>query len=85
MVGNKRINHLIYADAFRCFASSFDDLQDFVNACSKYAESHCIVFNASKSTGMIFCVPFSKNFLPKLYFAGYLIYFTYSMKYLDIV
>ena len=43
-VGNKRNNHLMYADALCCFAPSFDGLQDLVNACSKYAESHCIVF-----------------------------------------
>ena len=29
--GNKRINHLMYADDLCCFAPSFDGLQDLVN------------------------------------------------------
>ena len=62
------------------FSISLDDLQDLVNVCSKYAKSHCIVFNASKSTGMIFFAPFSNYFLPNLYIAGNPINFNNSVK-----
>ena len=42
------------------------------------------MFNASKSTGKTFHVPFSKYFIPKLYTAGNLINFSNSVKYLGI-
>ena len=61
---------------------SFNGLHDLVNACSKYAELYCIVFNVSKSKDMIFHEPYSKNFLPKLYIAGNPINFSNSVKYL---
>ena len=75
----------MYAGHLCCFAPNSDGLQGLINVCSKHAESHCtgIVFNASKSTGMIFHVPFSKYFLHKLYIAGNPINFSNSVKYLD--
>ena len=83
-VGNKGINYLMYADDLYCFAPSFEDVQDLVNVCCKYEKSHCIVFNASKSTNMISYVPFSKYFLPKLHLDDNLINLSNSVKYLGI-
>ena len=83
-VGSRSINHLMYTDDLCCFAPNFDGLQDLVNVCSKYLELPCIVFDASKSTGMIFHAPFWKYFLPKLYIAGNPISFSNFVKYLGI-
>ena len=76
--------HIFLHRAFLLFAQGFDGLQDLVNVCFKYTESHYIVFNASKYTGMIFLVPFSKYFSSKLYIAGNSINFSNSVKYLGI-
>ena len=74
----------MYANDLCCFAPSFDGREDLVNPCSKYAELHYIVFNASKSTSMILHVPFSKYFLSTLYIADNTINFSNSVKYLSI-
>ena len=52
----------MHADYIFCFALSFEGLQDLVKACSKFAESHCIVFNTITSTKMMVHTPFVNVF-----------------------
>jgi len=84
LVGNEKINHLMYADDLCCFCPSMAGLRDLVDICSHYAISHDIIFNAKKSVGVLFHVKFCKNFKPDLWIAGKLIDFVNSVKYLGV-
>ena len=56
----------------------------YVAVCSKYTVAHNILFNASKSYGMMFRVKYCKDFKPKLSLDGKIIKFVDSVKYLGV-
>ena len=84
IVGNLKLNHIVYADDLCCFCPSLSGLNELPAVGSKYAVVHNIVFNASKSYGMIFGVKYCKNFKPKLSLDGKIINFVDSVKYLGV-
>ena len=55
IVRNLKLNH-VYADDLCCFCPSLSVLSELLAVCSKYAVAHNIIFNASKSYGMMFGV-----------------------------
>ena len=84
IVGNLKLNHITYADDLCCFCPSLSGLNELLPVCSKYAVAHNIVFNASKSYGMMFGVKYSKDFKPKLSLEGKIIKFVDSVKNLGV-
>ena len=52
IVGNLKLNHIMYADDLCCFCSSISVLNELQAVCLKYAVARNIVFNVSKSYGM---------------------------------
>ena len=74
----------MYADDLRCFCPSLSGLNELLAVCSKYAVARNIVFNASKSFGMMFGVKYRKDFKPKLSLDGKIIKFVDSVKYLGV-
>lgn len=84
-VGNSKVNHLMYADDICCFSSSLDGLQELLNVCDKYAETHEIVFNSKKSLGMLFQSAFFKlSREPHVYLGKNIVNFGSSVKYLGV-
>ena len=84
IVGNLKLNPIMYADDLCCFCPSLSGLNELLDVCSKYAVAHNIVFNASKSYGMMFRVKYCKDFKPKLSLDGKIIKFVDSVKYLGV-
>lgn len=52
-IGNLIINHLLFADDAVVFAPSPKGLQQLLNVCSAFAQTHNIVFNTKKSQCLI--------------------------------
>ena len=48
------INHVFYADDLTLMSPTLMGLQLLMNICAKYAEKHNIIFNVTKSKGIIF-------------------------------
>ena len=84
IVGNLKLNHIMYADDLCCFCPSLSGLNELLAVCSKFAVAHNIVFNASKSHGMMFGVKYYKDFKPKLSLDGKIIKFVDSVKYFGV-
>ena len=84
IVGNLKLNHIMYADDLCCFCPSRTGLNELLAVCSKYAAAHNIVFNACKSYGMMFRVKYCKGFKPNLSLDGKIIKFVDSVKYLGV-
>ena len=83
-VGNLKLNHIMYADDLCCFCPSLSGLNELLAVCSKYAVAHNILFNASKSYGMMFRVKYSEDFKPKLSLDGKIIKLVDSVKSLGV-
>ena len=69
-VGNLKLNHIMYADDLGCFCTSLSGLNELLAVCLKYVVAHSIVFNTSKSLGMMFAVKYCRDFKPKLSLDG---------------
>ena len=84
-VGNKCLNHIAFVDDICCFAPSLCGLQDLLNVCNNFAIEHDMIFNDSKSSGMIF-QPKQFQFLalPKAYIGSNSIKFVSKVKYLGV-
>ena len=52
-IASRIINHLFYADDLVLMCPSYRGLQDLLDVCASYAESHDIKFNTSKSVVLI--------------------------------
>ena len=74
----------MYADDLCCFCPSLSGPNELPALCSKYAVAHNILFNPSKSYGMMFRVKYCKDFKPKLSLDGKIIKFVDSVKYLGV-
>ena len=83
IVGNLKLNHIMYADDLCCFCP-LSGLNELLAVFSKYAVAHNIAFNATKSYGMMFGVKYCKDFKPKLSLDGKIIKFVDSVKYLGV-
>jgi len=55
------LNHLMFADDICVFCPSAHGLQNILDVCQSYAESHGIIFNCSKTVCMTFKVNGAKN------------------------
>ena len=55
----------MFADDICLFSPSLVGLQDLLNACYNYGQSHKMLFNCNKSFGMLFA-PKNFNLLPLL-------------------
>ena len=51
---NSIVNHLMYADDLVLLSPSLSGLQNLVNTCKSFADTHDVIFNAEKSACMIF-------------------------------
>ena len=83
-VGNYCLNNIMFADDICLFSPSLVGLQDFLITCYNYAQSHKMLFNCSKSFGMLFA---PKNFnlsSLKLLIDNSEISFVQSVKYLEL-
>ena len=58
-VGYYCLNHIMFPDDICLFSPSLVGLQDLLNTCYIYSQSHKMLFNCSKSFGMLFA---PKNF-----------------------
>ena len=67
------------------FCPFLSGLNELLVVCSKYAVAHNIVFNASKSYGMMFGVKYCTDFKPKLSLDGKVIKFVDSVKHLGVL
>ena len=84
-VGNYCLNHIMFADNICLFSPSLVDLQDLLNACYNYAQSHKMLFNCNKSFGMLFAPKnFNLSSSPKLLMDNSEISFVQSVKYLGL-
>ena len=84
-VGNYCLNHLMFADDICLFRPSLVGLQDLLNACFNYAQSHKMLFNCNKSFGMLFAPKnFNLSSSPKLLMDNSEISFFQSVKYLGL-
>ena len=84
-VGNYCLNHIIFADDICLFSPSLVGLQDLLNACYNYAQSHKMLFNCNKSFGMLFAPKnFNLSSSPKLLMDNSEISFVQSVKYLGL-
>ena len=57
-IGGQLLNHLIYADDVCLISLSAHAMQEMINICQKFATSHDLLFNSTKTTSMCF---FSKD------------------------
>ena len=53
-IGDALLNHLMFADDICVFCPSVRGLQELLNVCQAYADSHGIIFNCSKTVCMTF-------------------------------
>ena len=84
-VGNYCLNHIMFADDICLFSPSLVGLQDLLNACYNYAQSHKMLFNCNKSFGMLFAPKnFNLSSSPKLLMDNSEISFVQSVKYLGL-
>ena len=82
-VGNYCLNNIMFADDIYLFSPSLVGLQDFLTTCCKYAQSHKMLFNCSKSFGMLFAPKnFNLSSSSKLLIDNSEISFVHSVKYL---
>jgi len=52
-LGNLIVNHFLFADDIVIFAPSAKGLQELLDVCSNFADTHRVVFNVSKSQCLI--------------------------------
>ena len=52
-LGNLIVNHFLFADDIVIFAPSAKGLQELLDVCSNFADTHKVVFNVSKSQCLI--------------------------------
>ena len=84
-VGNYCLNHIMFADDICLFSPSLVGLQDLLNACYNYVQSHKMLFNCNKSFGMLFAPKnFNLSSSPKLLMDNSEISFVQSVKYLGL-
>ena len=74
----------MYADDLCCFCSSLQEPDEILAVCSQYVVAHDILFNASKSYGMMFGVKYCKDIKPKLSLNGKIVKFVDSVKQLGV-
>ena len=75
----------MFANDICLFSPSLVDLQDLFNTCYNYAQSHKMLFNCSKSFGMLFAPKnFNLSSFPKLLIDNSEISFVQSVKYLGL-
>ena len=53
-IGGQLLNHLIYADDVCLISLSAHAMQEIINICQKFANSHELLFNSTKTTSMCF-------------------------------
>ena len=83
--GNYCLNHIMFADDICLFSASLVGLQDLLNTCYQYAQSYKMLFNCSKSFGMLFAPKiFNLSSSPKLLIDNSEISFVQSVKYLGL-
>ena len=87
-LGNTKVNHILFADDLCCIFSSVHDLQNLLSICDKYAVSHDIIFNHTKTVGVMFNCSTSVinlNFEPNVYLNSKKIIFVKKVKYLGVL
>jgi hypothetical protein len=81
-IGSLLVNHLLFADDAVIFAPSAKGLQQLLNICSYFAETHDILFNIKKSQCLIVKSKWSPIKCPVFYLGSALLPHTDSYKYL---
>ena len=85
-IGNKCLNHIMFADDICVFSPSLLGVQDLLNVCFEYAKSHHITFNHNKSYGMTIAPKsFSLSSSPRVMLGNSSINFTKQVKYLGVI
>ena len=85
-IGQHCLNNILYADDICCIAPSCKGLQNLLDVCYEYAQSHDISFNCSKTKIMMFKTKFLKlNFVPKLQLGNCVIDYVEKVKYLGFL
>ena len=85
-LGDKRINHLLYADDLCIVSLSSAGLQQLLSICDQYCASHSLTFNVRKSVCMFFESKMNKlcdNVSVVL--SGNNIVFVHETKYLSVI
>ena len=85
-LGDKRIDHMLYADDL-CIISLFSaGLQKLLSICDEYCASHSITFNVKKSVCMFFKCTVNKHcYNSTVFFSRNQIDFVQEVKYLGVL
>ena len=89
-MGNAKVNHIMFADDLCCICPSIYGLQKLLLKCEEYASIHNIIFNHSKTVGMMFnCNKTANslrlNFEPNVLLGKKKILFAGKVKYLGVM
>ena len=68
VIGNAKINHLLYADDLVLLCPSAKGLQKLIHHCEQYGIEHDITYNSTKSAIMIFKCDLLKNYTSKEFY-----------------
>ena len=77
------VNHFLFADDIVIFAPSAKGLQELLFTCSKFAVTHTVVFNITKSQCLIVRCNCPLIHLPGFHVCGSILPYTDSYKYLE--
>ena len=84
-VGNKVVNHPMFADDICVFSLSISGLQCLLNICGDYAAEHEITFNCNKTIGALFFPKKYKQPAPSnVFLNGARVQFFDQVKYLGV-
>ena len=88
-LGNTKVNHILFAVDLCCICPSVHHgLHNLLSICEKYAASHDIIFNHTKTVGVMFNCSTSfinVNFEPNVYLNSNNIIFVKKVKYLGVL
>ena len=89
-LGNTKVNHILFADDLCCICPSVHDLPNLLSICEEYAASHDIIFNHTKTVGVMFNCSrptsfINLNFKPNVYLSSEKIIFVKKVKYLVVI
>ena len=87
-LGNTKVNHILFADDLCCICPSVHGLLNLLSICEEYAASHDIIFNHTKTVGVMFnCSTsfISLNFEPNVYLNSKKIILVKKVKYLGVL
>ena len=88
MADYSKVNQILFADDLCCICPSVHGLQNLLSTCEEYAAFHDIIFNHTKTVGVMFNCSTSfinLNFEPNVYLNSKKIIFVKKVKYLGVL